>query len=315
MGLQGILLNKVDSHSIVAQSYMASIFTQLLVIYLENLASQGFPAFLRAGKTLFLASLSMQSSFLNDTGGADIKINIRHIIITIVLLFFLGLVFYFFDSFTGNPVSAFSASRKIRDYAAVTYSTLDLELSKVKFNFKNGAYGCYAQSKKSEDTKFYIRYSHGRVSDDYEYEVANHFTTYRRLSRDFNDKVTNILEKEYSHETSLIVGDLVGDTRQLTPDAPLNLNNMPLQLSLTVNILSDVRNEEQMAALLLELHQLLLSKDIAIDRYTLRLEEPLPEKSKPGSGNNLYLQDFPAENITDDKESLISAIREHNSFS
>lgn len=188
---------------------------------------------------------------------------------------------------------------------------MDLELSKVNYNFKNGAYGCYAQSKKSEDTKFYIRYSHGKVSDDYEYEVANHFTTYRRLSKDFNDMVTNIIQKEYSHETSLIIGDLIGDTQQLTPDVLLNLNNMPLQLSLTVSILSDVRNEEQMAALLLELHRLLLSKDIAIDQYTLRLEEPLPEESKPGSGNNLYLTDFPAKDITDDQESLISAIREN----
>ncbi len=234
-------------------------------------------------------------------------------IVTIAILFFLGLVFYFVNSFTGNPVSAFSASRKIRDYAAVTYSTLDLELSKVKFNFKTSAYGCYAQSKKSEDTRFYIRYGHGRVSDDYEYEVANHFTTYRRLCRDFNDMVTNIIEKEYPHETSLTLGDLIGDTQLLTPDAPLNLNNMPLQLSLTVNILSDVRNEDQMAALLLELHQLLLSKGIAIDLYTLRLEEPLPEGSKPGSGNNLYLKDFPSKNMTDDQNSLISAIREHQS--
>jgi hypothetical protein len=123
--------------------------------------------------------------------------------------------------------------------------------------------------------------------------------------------VTNIIEKEYPHETSLTLGDLIGDTQQLTPDVPLNLSNMPLQLSLTVSILSDVRNEEQMASLLLELHRLLLSKGIAIDLYTLRLEEPLPEESKPGSGNNLYLKDFPSMNMTNDQESLITAIREH----
>lgn len=249
--------------------------------------------------------------FRADVGGGNIKINNRHIIVAIVILLFLGFVFLFVNSFTGNPVSAFIASHKIRDYAAVTYPMLDLELSEVKYNFKNSAYGCHVQSKKSEDTKFYIGYSHGRVSDDYEYEVANHFTTYRRLSKDFNDMVTDIIEKEYLHETTLIIGDLIGDTQQLTPDVPLNLNNMPLQLSLTVNILSDVRNEGQMSALLLELHRLMLSKDITIDQYTLRLEEPVPEESKPGSGNNLYLENFPAKNITDDQESLTSIIRKH----
>ena len=241
----------------------------------------------------------------------NMKRNVKHIIVAIVILLFLGFALNFINSFTGNPVSAFIASHKIRDYAAVTYPTLDLELSEVKYNFKNSAYGCHAQSKKSEDTKFYIGYSDGRVSDEYEYEVANHFTTYRRLSKDFDDMVTDIIEKEYSNETTLIIGDLDGDTQQLTPDVPLNLSNMPLQLSLTVNILSDVRNEEQMAALLLELHRLMLSKDITIDQYTLRLEEPVPEESKPGSGNNLYLVNFPAKNITADQESLIYVMRKH----
>jgi len=249
--------------------------------------------------------------FCADVGGGNIKIHIRYLVAAIVILFFLGFVFYFVNLFTGNPVSAFIASHKIRDYVAVTYPALDLELSEVKYSFTNSTYGCHAQSKKSEDTKFYIGYSHGRVSDDYEYEVANHFTTYRRLSKDFNDMVTEIIEKEYPHKTTLIISDLIGDTQQLTPDTPLNLNNMPLQLSLTVHILSEVRNEDRMAAILLELHRLMLSKDIKIDQYTLCLDEPVPEESKPGSGNKLYLDDFPAKNITDDQKSLTSVIRKH----
>ena len=228
-----------------------------------------------------------------------------------MILLILGFIFCFVNSFTGNPVSAFIAYHKIRDYAAINYPTLGLELSEVKYNFKNNAYGSHAQSKKSEDTKFYIRYSHGRVSDDYEYEVANHFTTYRRLSKDFDGMVTDIIKKEYPYATTLIIGDLVGDTHQLIPDVPLNLNDMPLQLSLTVHVLSDLRNEEQMAVVLLKLHHLLLSRDIAVDQYTIRLEEPMPENSKPGSGNNLYLENFPARNITDDQEILASAIRKH----
>ncbi len=226
-------------------------------------------------------------------------------------MIFIGFILYFFNSFTGNPVSAFIASHKIRDYVAITYLSSDIELSEVKYNFKNSAYGCHAQSRISEDTKFYISYSHGRVSDDYQYEVANHFTTYRRLSKDFNDMVTGVVEKGYPHETTLIIGDLIGDTQQLTPDVPLNLKNMPLQLSLTVSVLSDAQNDDQMAALLLELHQLMLNKDINIDQYTIRLEEPMPDESKPGSGNNLYLESFPARNITDDQERLASVIEKH----
>ena len=239
------------------------------------------------------------------------KIKVRHFVAAVVILLILGFAFCLINSFSGNPVSAFVASRRIQDYVTVNYPASDLVLSDVKYNFKNNAYGCHAQSPKSEDTKFYIQYNHGRVSDDYEYEVANHFTTYRRLSKDFDDMATDIIGKEYPHETTLIIGDLIGDTQLLTPDVPLNLSDMPLQLSLTVYILSDVRNEEQMASFLLELHQLMLSKKIPIDQYSLRLEEPMPEESKPGSGNNLYLENFPAKNITANQESLVSIIREH----
>lgn len=220
-------------------------------------------------------------------------------------------MFCFINSFTGNPVSAFIAYGKIKDYAEANYNDMDLEISEVKYNFKNSEYGCHVQSRKSEDTKFYIGYSHGRVSDDYEYEVANRFTTYRRLSEDFNNMITNIIEKEYPHETTLIIGDLLGDTQQLTQDVPLNLKDMTLQLSLNVSVLSENQSDEHLAALLLELHQLLLSKDITIDQYTIRLEEPMPEESKPGSGNNLYLVDFPAKYITDDKEAFTDALNKH----
>lgn len=121
--------------------------------------------------------------------------------------------------------------------------------------------------------------------------------------------VKDIIAREYPHETTLIIGDLVGDTRALVPDRPLDLDNMPLQLSLTVYILDNVRNEDRMAALLWELSQLMMSKDIPIDLYTLRLEELMPEEEKPGSGDNLHLIEFRAENITD-QQSLASSIRE-----
>lgn len=158
------------------------------------------------------------------------------------ILLILGFVLYFVSLFTGNPVSQFIASHEIQHYAAITYPTLDLELSKIKYNFKNSAYGCHAQSKKARIQNFISGIAAVESVTTINMKVANHFTTYRRISKDFNHIVADIIEKEYSHKTTLIIGDLIGDTQQLTPDLPLNLNNIPLQLSLTVNILSDVRN-------------------------------------------------------------------------
>ncbi len=239
------------------------------------------------------------------------KIKLVYIVIAVFLLAIFGFAFSLYDSIYGNPVSAWIAEGRIKDYASLTYKNLDLELSKVGYNFKSKAYGCRVQARNSEDTKFTISYRKGKVTDDYEYEVANHFTTYRRLSKDFGDLVKDFVAMEYPHKTTMILGYLDGDTKLLTPDAPLDLKKMPLELTLAVNILSEVRSDEQMAALLLELHRLMLKRGIEISRYTLRLEEPLPEEKKPGSGDNLYLIDFPAKRITDDIDVLSSSIREH----
>lgn len=221
------------------------------------------------------------------------------------------LILGFVNSFTGNPVSAFIASRKIHAYTDEKYKAMNLELSDIRYNFKNSAYGCKASSKTSADTIFYIQYGHGKVTDDYDYEVANHFTTYRRLSHDFNVLVSDIITKNYPYQTTMIIGDLKGDTNKLTPDTLLDLEKMPLKLSLTVSVLSGVQTEAKMSDLLFELNSLLISKGIKIDIFTLRLEEPLPENIKPGSGNTLYLTDFPATEITSDRGRLTANIIKH----
>lgn len=229
----------------------------------------------------------------------------------LTLLLIAGGIFAFINSFTGNPISAALADRKIRQYAAGTYPSMDLSLSPAVYSIKANGYISHAQSATSQDTQFTLQYSRGRVTDDYAYEVTNHFTTYRRLSEDFDRRVTALIEKEYPHRTTMVLGDLQGDTQPLTPDAPLDLDNMPMDLHLVVYVLSEKRDAAQMAARLLELHRLLLSQGIAIDTYTLRLEEPLPQESKPGSGDNLYLEDFPSTAITEDLNALQEAILAH----
>ncbi len=227
----------------------------------------------------------------------------------IALLLCLGVVFMVVNAFTGNPVSAYFASKRIHEYVERTYPDQPLEVSQVKYTFPNSAYYARVQAADSIDTSFTVSFSRGKVSDDYEYEVANHFTTYRRLSEELDGLVTEIIEAHYPDKTTLIIGDLVGDTRLLTPDAPLSLEGMPLELSLNVSMLSEVRDEHSMAALLTELHQLMQQSGIPIDWYTLRLEEPLPEDMKPGSAETLHLIDFPASGITEDSVALAADIR------
>ncbi len=237
------------------------------------------------------------------------KKTLSRVITAVALLLCCGFVFMVVNTFTGNPVSVYVASKRILEYIEKTYPDQPLEVSQVKYTFPNSAYYARVQAADSIDTSFTVSFSRGKVSDDYEYEVANHFTTYRRLSEAFDGLVTGIIEARYPGKTTRIIGDLVGDTQLLTPDAPLNLDEMPLALSLNVSMLSEARDEHSMAALLTELHQLMQKNGISIDRYTLRLEEPLPEDMKPGSAETLHLIDFPASGITDDPVALAADIR------
>lgn len=237
------------------------------------------------------------------------KKTLSRVITAVALLLCCGFVFMVVNAFTGNPVSTYVASKRINEYIEKTYPDQPLEVSQVKYTFPNSAYYARVQAADSIDTSFTVSFSRGKVSDDYEYEVANHFTTYRRLSEAFDGLVTKIIEAHYPDKTTLIIGDLVGDTRLLTPNAPLSLKNIPLELSLNVSMLSEVRDEHSMAVLLTELHQLMQKNDIPIDWYTLRLEEPLPEDRKPGSADTLHLIDFPASGITDDPVALAADIR------
>ena len=230
------------------------------------------------------------------------------IIPSVIAVIFLGIGFYFLNSLFGNPISALIAESRLKEYAAFTYPNLNLELSKARYNFKTQAYGCSAQSKQSEDTLFSIQYYHGQVFDDYEYEVENNFATYRRLSSIYDELVAKIIVNQYPHETSLIIGDLVGDTGQLTRDMPFEQADIPLDFALTVWIVSDKRDAGQMAALLWEMHEVMERNAVRVDKYCIRLEEPMAEDEKPGSGDNLYLEDFPVAEITADRQSLIERI-------
>jgi hypothetical protein len=239
------------------------------------------------------------------------KFKIGTILAVLAALLVIGFAFCFINAFTGNPVSAFFVSGRIRAYAAEQYADFDLSLSKTTYNFKTGSYSSLAQSGKSEDTVFRIYYKSGRISDDYAYEVTNCFTTYRRFSDAFDKLVEGIVAEGFPYETTMVLGDLMGETEALTLDAPFDVHALPMEKSLTVSVLSDVRDDARMAELLLELYHLMKDRGIPVDEYTLVLEQPLPEEEKPGLAQRLYLDGFPAEKITDDTDALIDAIIAH----
>ncbi len=223
------------------------------------------------------------------------------------MIFFL---FSIYNAFMGNPLSAKIANYKIKVYVNKTYPDLDLTVSDTKYNFKDTAYFSRVQSKTSLDTQFTVNCSKGKVSDDYEYEVANHFTTYRRLTDIFNKEVEAILSTEFPYETSIVIADYGKnefDLSKLKLDMPFDITKPPVPASLTVYCISDEITYEFLNSRLLELKAIMDNHNIPISEYSLVLEAS-ENKGKPAD-NRLYLYEFPVEKI--DGNDLIDKMKQH----
>ncbi|WMJ89891.1 YfjL-like protein [Anaerocolumna sp. MB42-C2] len=230
--------------------------------------------------------------------------------ITVFLIIFF--LFNIYNGFMGNPLTAKFANSKIKAYVNKTYPNLDLTISETKYTFKDSAYYSKVQSKKSQDTQFTVSCRKGRVTDDYEYEVANKFTTYRRLSETFNKDVEDILSKEFPYHTTIVIGDYGKEElnfNKLKLDMPYDLTNPPLPASLTVYCSSDVFTYEVLSKRLLELDAIMKRHNIPITTYSLTLEAYETEE-KPAS-HRLYLIDFPADKIN--STDLVHVLKKHQS--
>ena len=230
----------------------------------------------------------------------------------LALLIVSGLLFIV-NSFVGNPISASIATSKINSYVQANYSDLELEVSKATYNFKTSAYQSFAVSKKSEDTRFSISWRKGHISDYYESEVVSRFSTYRRLSEEFDDVIERIISEEFPYEVDLVIGDFTkseGDFSTLVLDMPLDIHNPPLKTTLTIWTFIEEYSYEALAEQLLDLHRLMLKHQIPINEYSLRLMKDYRNSDKKEfTPDEFYVYDFPAELISE--QGLIERIKEH----
>jgi hypothetical protein len=243
------------------------------------------------------------------------KNKLLKIMMGVVVLIFLGLILSVVNGFYGNPLSATIATNRIRAYVNDQYPDMDLEVSKAKYNFKFSEYYSRVESKTSQDTNFSVGWSKGRIDDDYEYEVKNHFTTYRRLQEELDHTVQEILEREFPYETSIEFMDFSkeSDFSLLQLDMSIDMSNPPLPTTLTVYILSKDINYDILVERMRELADIMDKNEIHVDYYSIVLEQPLKEgEEKPApDGERLYLYDFPADNMQ--QQNLIGLIKQHQS--
>ncbi len=235
--------------------------------------------------------------------------NIKKILAGITGIGLIVLLLLFVNAWVGNPVSNLLAKQAAQKYIDANYSDLDLEIQSSNYNFKFDAYLVFVQSALSQDTAFSIyTNSYGKVlRDDYEYEVANNFTTYRRLDAEMR-KIAEALiggSLDYDFEyTSFQFTKDDHDLMKLERDMKLDISHPPLPLVADIVLYSEDLSYSKVAEVGKALETILKEENIPVSQYSVRI---LPLANKPAKEdqaapwvNSLSLSDFPAERMAEE---------------
>lgn len=228
----------------------------------------------------------------------------------------LVLLLFFVNAFVGNPISNALAKKAAQKYADITYNDLNLQVERNGYNFKFSVYYVFMQSTTSQDTAFSINAdSFGNIlGDDYESEVANNFTTYRRLDSELRQIAERVIAGtlDYDFDNIFLHFAKDADFMELERDMKLDIYNPPLPLTVDVTLFSEDISYTKIAEVAKALEYVLQQQRIPVDAYSIRL---LPLSNKPEKENQavswvnaLSLSDFPANQMNE--ESLPQAMEQ-----
>lgn len=218
------------------------------------------------------------------------------------------LLLLFVNSFVGNPVSKALAKKAAQQYIDANYSELNLQIKRCAYNFKFSCYYAYVQSSTSEDTAFSIDVdSYGNVlRDDYESEVVNNFTTFRRLDEELREIAEEMISSKLNYDFDNIFLHFAkeADFMELERDMKLDIHNPPLPITVDVTLFSEELSYHKIAEVAKALENVFQEQSVPVDEYSIRLlplsNKPENEKQAVSWVNALSLSDFPADRMSEE---------------
>ncbi len=235
------------------------------------------------------------------------KIGIAVLVVALIALFASVA-----NELVGNPVTKQLAKKAVRQYVDENYSDLNLELSEPHYNFKFDCYGVVVKSKTSVDTVFRVYTDKlGKIKeDDYKYEVANCFTTLRRLSSELDEKANEVISNKVDYDFDYISIRFIQTSKEedeilskLKLDMELDIYHPVIPLNTDVCIYTDDVSWNKIAEVGLALKQVLEDENIPITQYSIRLipleDKPKNEDEAVSWVNSLSISDFPSDRMVE----------------
>lgn len=217
----------------------------------------------------------------------------------LILIVILNIVF----SFNGNPISKYRAKKAAEKYIEENYQDLNLDIVETGYDFKFGYYYVTVQSPDSIDTVFSVHVNgRGKVlDDDYEYEVANNFTTVRRYERDLREIGDKIFREQLDYNilhAALLLNKVTDEEAlKLTKDMPLDIQSLPINICASIMISDEDVSYEKMGEVLVKMDEVCKKENIPIGSYSIRIEKQEDEMDKL---SHIDIYDIPAGILEED---------------
>lgn len=194
-------------------------------------------------------------------------------VVAVVAVVVIGGILFIGNAFWGNPISALSADKVIKQYVEDNYPLLDLNVEKAHYNFKLGEYMSMAQSEESIDTKFAIYSSGGKiVRDNYDGYVLSMFNTRRRLSDEYSAVVKTLVSQELGFENNTTMVWYYGDSTDILKLDMKFDKSLPINAKVTIRFELTDNSTEDIAKVLTDAHMVFVNNGFIFNEYGLYAE-------------------------------------------
>ena len=223
----------------------------------------------------------------------------------ILVILLVGFIASVYNSFSGNPLSAFIADRTVKSYIGKTYPDKDVAIEKAQYNFKMHAYISKVKFKDSNE-EFTVSTRKGKINYD------NYFDLYKmdqilsgRFSEEFSKEISELLKSSFK-DISLASGEVVVEKGRYPGNASYS-KNMDEKASVYAAIVRDKMTEEEFIDEAIAARDKLINSGYKLKSMHIshNLRADYLDERKGDIGELVYTLSLKEDNINITKEELL----------
>lgn len=220
------------------------------------------------------------------------------IILASLAIFLVFIIGFIYNSFNGNPVSKYIATKQIENYLTMNYREEDFKIERVYYNFKLGNYVGKVYSPRNGDIQFTVSpRRNGYIYDEY----IDKYAKDQELSRLFSEQIGQMvfpIAKDKVVETSEVTAEIYIKKGKYPSDA-IYSKDMEENFSLNIYFKGDKVSVEEFVEKSMNVRDTILADGFKVDRFRFDYRWEIKHEG--------YSLDVKKEELHSSKEQLLSS--------